>query len=64
MDEVEKKYINIAKKCTCGLLAGVILCVSVIETECPIHGSKNCQAQHIEPNLVSLGTVNGSAIVF
>jgi len=62
MDQTKGKYTKIAKKCTCGLLAGLVFYASMVEIlECPIHGNKSCQTQHIEQPYVSLGTISASA---
>jgi hypothetical protein len=59
----KEKYIQIAKKCTCGLLAGLVFCASIAEIlECPIHGNKSCQTQHIETASATSGTISTSTI--
>jgi len=56
------RHIDLATKCTCSFLAGAILVASVVEIlDCPIHGNKSCQTQHIEQPYVSLGTISASA---
>lgn len=61
MVKFERKYTDLAAKCTCGFLAGAVVVASVVEIlECPTHSNKSCQSQHIEQPYVSLGTISGS----
>ncbi len=59
----EEKYFQIVKKCTCGFLASAILVASVAEIlDCPVHGNKSCQTQHIETASATSGTISTSTI--
>ena len=64
MDQTKVKYTEIAKKYTCGFLAGAVFCVSMAEIlECPVHGGKSCQTQHIEQPYPGLATVSPSEAI-